>query len=98
MPGSGALAVSKAVITAAGLGTRMWPATKVCPKELFPLGRIPIIIHIVWELMEAGIDDIVIVAHEGNVDSIRYLLDPGVQAPENQAADPLVQRFNDTVH
>lgn len=54
-------AVRKAVIAAAGFGTRFLPQTKAMPKEMLPLVDKPIIQHIVEELAEAGIEDIVIV-------------------------------------
>jgi len=53
--------VRKAVIAAAGFGTRFLPQTKAMPKEMLPLINKPIIQHIVEELCEAGITDIVIV-------------------------------------
>jgi UTP--glucose-1-phosphate uridylyltransferase len=53
--------VRKAVIAAAGFGTRFLPQTKAMPKEMLPLVEKPIIQHIVEELVSAGITDIVIV-------------------------------------
>lgn len=53
--------VRKAVIAAAGFGTRFLPQTKAMPKEMLPLVDKPIIQQIVEELVEAGITDIVIV-------------------------------------
>lgn len=55
------LKVRKAVIAAAGFGTRFLPQTKAMPKEMLPLVDKPIIQHIVEELVDAGIEDIVIV-------------------------------------
>ncbi|HVW23388.1 MAG TPA: sugar phosphate nucleotidyltransferase [Candidatus Saccharimonadales bacterium] len=53
--------VRKAVIAAAGFGTRFLPQTKAMPKEMLPLVDKPIIQEIVEELVAAGIEDIVIV-------------------------------------
>lgn len=53
--------VRKAVIPAAGLGTRFLPQTKAMPKEMLPLVDKPIIQYIVEELVKAGIKDIIIV-------------------------------------
>jgi UTP--glucose-1-phosphate uridylyltransferase len=53
--------VTKAVIAAAGFGTRFLPQTKAMPKEMLPLVDKPIIQQIVEELSGAGITDIVIV-------------------------------------
>ena len=53
--------VTKAVIAAAGFGTRFLPQTKAMPKEMMPLIDKPIIQYVVEELVEAGIRDIIIV-------------------------------------
>lgn len=53
--------VTKAVIAAAGFGTRFLPQTKAMPKEMLPLIDKPIIQYIVEDLVAAGIQDIIIV-------------------------------------
>lgn len=53
--------VTKAVIAAAGFGTRFLPQTKAMPKEMLPLIDKPIIQYVVEELVEAGVTDIIIV-------------------------------------
>ncbi len=53
--------VRKAVIAAAGFGTRFLPQTKAMPKEMLPLVDKPVIQYIVEELVAAGIEDIIIV-------------------------------------
>lgn len=53
--------VTKAVIPAAGFGTRFLPQTKAMPKEMLPIVDKPVIQYIVEELVEAGITDIIIV-------------------------------------
>lgn len=53
--------VTKAVIAAAGFGTRFLPQTKAIPKEMLPLIDKPIIQYVVEELVGAGIQDIIIV-------------------------------------
>lgn len=53
--------IRKAVIPAAGFGTRFLPQTKAMPKEMLPVVDKPIIQYIVEELVEAGIEDIIIV-------------------------------------
>ena len=55
--------VRKAVIPAAGLGTRMLPATKTVPKEMLPLVDKPVIQYIIEEAVDAGIEDILIVTN-----------------------------------
>lgn len=52
---------TKAVIAAAGFGTRLLPQTKAMPKEMLPIVDKPIIQYIVEDLVEAGIKDIIIV-------------------------------------
>ncbi|WP_040495439.1 UTP--glucose-1-phosphate uridylyltransferase [Ilumatobacter nonamiensis] len=54
--------VRSAVIPAAGLGTRFLPATKVVPKELFPIGDQPALHVVIDEALGAGIDHVVIVS------------------------------------
>lgn len=53
--------VTKAVIPAAGFGTRFLPQTKAMPKEMMPIIDKPIIQYVVEELVEAGIKDIIII-------------------------------------
>ena len=53
--------VKKAVIAAAGFGTRFLPATKAMPKEMLPLVDKPIIQYVVEDIVSAGIEDIAIV-------------------------------------
>lgn len=57
--------VKKAVILAAGLGTRMLPATKSVPKELFPIVDKPALQYIVEELVASGIEQIMIIISRG---------------------------------
>lgn len=57
--------IKKAVIPAAGLGTRFLPATKTVPKEMLTLVDAPIILYVVEEAVKAGIEDIVLVAGRG---------------------------------
>jgi UTP--glucose-1-phosphate uridylyltransferase len=53
--------IRKAVIPAAGFGTRFLPQTKAMPKEMLPIVDKPVIQYVVEELVNAGIEDIVIV-------------------------------------
>jgi len=53
--------VSKAVIPAAGLGTRFLPATKATPKEMLPVVDKPAIQYVVEECARAGLDDVLVV-------------------------------------
>jgi UTP--glucose-1-phosphate uridylyltransferase len=85
--------VRTAIIAAAGSASRMWPASKVCPKEMFPLGRLPVIAHLVWEMVEAGITRVIIVMRKDNHRAIESLFDPRLAPPESVARDPIVRRF-----
>ncbi len=53
--------IKKAVVAVAGTGTRLLPATKTMPKEMLPIVDKPIIQIVVEELVEAGIEDIILV-------------------------------------
>jgi len=57
--------VKKAVIPAAGFGTRMLPASKAIPKEMLSLVDKPLIHYIVKEAVDAGIEDILIIISRG---------------------------------
>jgi UTP--glucose-1-phosphate uridylyltransferase len=61
--------IRKAVIPAAGLGTRFLPATKAVPKELLPIVDIPTIQYIVAEAVAAGVRDVILIVARGK-DSI----------------------------
>ena len=53
--------IKKAIVAVAGAGTRLLPATKAMPKEMLPIVDKPIIQLVVEELVEAGIEDIILV-------------------------------------
>ncbi|GAB2538249.1 UTP--glucose-1-phosphate uridylyltransferase GalU [Gracilibacillus alcaliphilus] len=57
--------IKKAIIPAAGLGTRFLPATKAMPKEMLPIVDRPTIEYIVKEAIDSGIEDIIIVTGKG---------------------------------
>ena len=57
--------VRKAVIPAAGLGTRVLPITKSMPKEMLPIVDKPAIQYIVEEAVRSGITDILIITNRG---------------------------------
>ncbi|MCS6777392.1 MAG: sugar phosphate nucleotidyltransferase [Chloroherpetonaceae bacterium] len=68
MPTSASADVSagifKAVVPAAGLGTRLRPLSCVCPKELLPVGRLPVLGYVVEELRNAGITRVLFIISE----------------------------------
>ena len=57
--------IKKAVIPAAGLGTRFLPATKAQPKEMLPIIDTPTIQYVVQEAVDSGIEDILIISGKG---------------------------------
>jgi len=90
--------VTKAVIAAAGFGTRFLPQTKAMPKEMLPLIDKPIIQYIVEDLVAAGIKDIIIVG-SSNKRSIEDHFDtPSEDLLNNlRAGGPKKQHFIDEI-
>ena len=74
--------VRKAVIPAAGLGTRFLPATKASPKEMLPLVDKPLIQYTVEEAVASGIEDIIIITGRGKR-AIEDHFDRSVELEEN---------------
>ena len=84
--------ITKAVIPAAGLGTRLRPLTKAFPKELLPIGREPVLAHIVRELRLAGVTDALFIVSEKKPQIKSYFgerFDEPVLSPEGVEASPL---------
>ncbi|MCM2353324.1 MAG: UTP--glucose-1-phosphate uridylyltransferase [Pseudobdellovibrio sp.] len=57
--------IRKAIIPAAGLGTRFFPATKTVPKEMLPIVDRPAILYVIEEAVQAGVTDIVLIQGRG---------------------------------
>src|ERR1700709_1190038 len=76
------MSVTKAVIPAAGLGTRFLPATKAIPKELLPVVDRPALEYIVEEAARAGATDVLIITGRGKT----AIEDHFDRAPEIEAA------------
>ena len=74
--------IRKAVIPAAGLGTRVLPATKAMPKEMLPIVDKPAIQYIVEEAVAAGCEEILIITGRGK----SIMEDHFDRAPELEAA------------
>src|SRR5829696_6798104 len=72
----------KAVIPAAGLGTRFLPATKAVPKELLPVVDTPTMEYIVAEAASVGLTDVLVVTGRGK----EAIADHFDRAPELEAA------------
>lgn len=76
------LKIRKAVIPAAGMGTRFLPATKVMPKEMLPLVDKPLLQYGVEEAVAAGCDEVIIITGRGKV----TMEDHFDRAPELEAS------------
>lgn len=74
--------IKKAVIPAAGLGTRFLPATKAIPKEMLPIVDKPTIQYIVEEVIDSGIEDVLIITGR-NKGSIEEHFDRAVELEDN---------------
>ncbi len=75
--------VRKAVIPAAGFGTRLFPATKATKKELFPVVdrdgiAKPAILLIVEEALDAGMDEVIIIVQEDDLDEFKHFFNTQV--------------------
>lgn len=77
MPKATKEAMLRGVILAGGLGTRLYPLTKVTSKHLLPVGNEPMIFHSVRQLTAVGITDILIVANPSHVGNFVNALGSG---------------------
>ncbi len=78
--------VKKAIIPAAGLGTRFLPATKTVPKEMLTIVDAPIIFYVVEEALNAGIEDIVLIQGRGK-SAIEDFFDTSYELEDKLAKD-----------
>jgi UTP--glucose-1-phosphate uridylyltransferase len=80
--------ISKAIIPAAGLGTRLLPATKSQPKETLPVGRKPILQYVVEELQAAGMRQVLIITgRRKRVIEDHFDVDPQLASALEQAGN-----------
>ncbi len=96
-------APTKAVIAAAGFGTRFLPQTKAMPKEMLPLIDKPIIQYVVEELVEAGIRDIIIIGNSSKRAIEDHFDSPSEELIQNLIAGgekkaPLIQQTKDIAY
>ncbi|MEO8045677.1 MAG: UTP--glucose-1-phosphate uridylyltransferase GalU [Nitrospirota bacterium] len=89
--------VRKAVIPAAGLGTRFLPATKASPKEMLPLVDKPLIQYAVEEAVASGIEDIIIITGRGKR-AIEDHFDRSVELEENLKGNGKAQLLSQMRH
>lgn len=86
---SAAVAVRKAVIPAAGLGTRFLPVTRAVPKELLPILDRPMLQYVIAEAAEAGITEVIVVTSPGK-EGIADYFQPRPDLERRLAADSLL--------
>lgn len=89
--------ITKAIIPAAGLGTRFLPATKAMPKEMLPLIDKPIIQYVVEEAVAAGITDIIIITGY-NKRSIEDHFDHSFELEARLKADDKIKQLREIQH
>lgn len=78
--------MKKAIIPAAGLGTRFLPATKTVPKEMLTIVDAPIIFYVVEEAIQAGVEDIVLIQGRGKT-AIEDFFDTSYELEDKLAKD-----------
>ena len=91
--------VRKAVIPAAGFGTRLFPATKATKKELFPIIdrdgiAKPAILLIVEEALEAGLDEVIIIVQEDDLEAFRSFFNVQVSIENYNKLPPHFQDYS----
>ena len=89
--------VTKAIIPAAGLGTRVLPASKAVPKEMLNIVDKPAIQYLVEECAKAGITDILIITNRGK-NVIEDHFDYSFELEENLRKNPSKKAIYDSVH
>jgi UTP-glucose-1-phosphate uridylyltransferase len=91
--------IRKAVIPAAGFGTRLFPATKATKKELFPIVdrdgiAKPAILIIVEEALEAGIEEVIIIVQKHDLEDFRSLFNEQISIENYNKLPPHFQEYS----
>ncbi|MGD0876977.1 MAG: sugar phosphate nucleotidyltransferase [Anaerolineales bacterium] len=91
--------IRKAVIPAAGFGTRLFPATKATKKELFPIVdrdgiAKPAILIIVEEALDAGIEEVIIVVQKSDLEDFRFLFNEQISIENYNKLPPQSQEYS----
>ena len=92
--------ITKAVIPAAGLGTRFLPATKATPKEMLPIVDTPAIQNVVEEAVSAGLRDLLVITGrgKGSIEDYfdrNYELEDALEAKGDQEGLALIRASSD---
>jgi UTP--glucose-1-phosphate uridylyltransferase len=90
--------VHKAVIPAAGFGTRLFPASKATKKEMFPIIdrdgiAKPAILLIVQEALSAGVDEVIIIVQEDDLDDFQYFFNQQISIENYNKLAPAFQDY-----
>jgi UTP-glucose-1-phosphate uridylyltransferase/mevalonate kinase len=90
--------VRKAIIPAAGFGTRLFPATKAAKKELFPIVdqdgiAKPAILYIVEEALNAGIEEVIIIVQEHDLDAFQSFFNVQITVENFNKLSPRFQEY-----
>jgi UTP-glucose-1-phosphate uridylyltransferase/mevalonate kinase len=91
--------IRKAVIPAAGFGTRLFPATKATKKELFPIVdrdgiAKPAILVIVEEALDAGIEEVIIIVQKSDLEDFRFLFNEQISIENYNKLPPQSQEYS----
>ena len=88
--------ITRAVIPAAGLGTRFLPITRSMPKEMLPVGRKPVIQYVIEEAVAAGVNEVLIITGRGKRALEDYFdrTDPTLESVESEQLDLLLDMVN----
>jgi UTP-glucose-1-phosphate uridylyltransferase/mevalonate kinase len=91
--------VRKAVIPAAGFGTRLFPATKAAKKELFPIIdrdgiAKPAILFIIEEALEAGIEEVIIIVQKDDLQDFEYFFNDQISIENYNKLPPHFQDYS----
>lgn len=89
--------IRKAVIPAAGLGTRVLPASKAMPKEMLPIVDKPAIQYIVEEAVKSGIEDILIITNRGKT-TVEDHFDRAPELEERLLKSGRIDTYNEIVN
>lgn len=87
----------RAVVLAGGRGGRMFPFSKVVPKELLPVGVIPAIDRVVWECVSAGCQSVTVVVRPGDTLIQRYFSEDPLEFSPNSAQRYRFQRYRSLI-
>lgn len=87
----------KGIVLAAGRGTRLSAISDGVPKLLLEIGGKSLVEHLTRQLLDAGIDEVVIITREGTTDDFRRVFDDDIELPLKELSFVEVPRSNDNI-